>query len=72
MEGATRCAVRAALERDSKDYWARATLAELEGLSSKKPVVEAALKSAVAVADNDWFKLNSSREQLLLYTDPFS
>jgi tetratricopeptide (TPR) repeat protein len=69
MEGAVRWAVRGALERKPKDYWARATLAELEGLSSKRQVVEAALKSAVAVADNDWFKLNSSREQLLLYKD---
>ena len=69
MEGGVRWAVRGALERDSKDYWARATLAELEGLSSKKEIVEAALKSAVAVADKDWFKLNSSREQLLLYKD---
>ncbi len=69
MEGGVRWAVRGALERDSKDYWARATLAELEGLSSQKQVVEAALKSAVAVADGDWFKLNSSREQLLLYKD---
>jgi tetratricopeptide (TPR) repeat protein len=69
MEGAVRCAVRGALEKDAKSYWARATLAELEGLSNKKEIVEAALKSAVAVADNDWFKLNSSREQLLLYKD---
>jgi len=69
MAGGVRWAVRGALERDSKDYWARATLAELEGLSSKKEIVEAALKSAAAVADKDWFKLNSSREQLLLYKD---
>ena len=69
MEGGVRWAVRGALEKDSRDYWARATLAELEGLSNKKEVVEAALKSAVAVADKDWFKLNSSREQLLLYKD---
>jgi tetratricopeptide (TPR) repeat protein len=69
MEGGVRWAVRGALERDPKDYWARATLAELEGLSNKREIVEAALKSAVAVADKDWFKLNSSREQLLLYRD---
>jgi hypothetical protein len=69
MEGGVRWAVRAALEKNSKDYWARATLAELEGLSNKKEVIEAALRSAVAVADKDWFKLNSSREQLLLYKD---
>jgi hypothetical protein len=53
MEGGVRWAVRGALERDSKDYWARATLAELEGLSSKKEIVEAALKSAAAAADNN-------------------
>jgi tetratricopeptide (TPR) repeat protein len=69
MEGGLRWALRGALQKDPKDYWARATLAELEGLSSKKEIVEAALKSAVAVADKDWFKLNSSREQLLLYRD---
>jgi tetratricopeptide (TPR) repeat protein len=69
VEGGVRWALRGALEKNSKDYWARATLAELEGLSSKKEIVEAALKSAVAVADKDWFKLNSSREQLLLYRD---
>jgi tetratricopeptide (TPR) repeat protein len=69
MEGGVRWAVRGALDRNSKDYWARATLAELEGLSNKKEIVEAALKSAAAVADKDWFKLNSSREQLLLYKD---
>ena len=69
MEGGVRWAVRGALDRNSKDYWARATLAELEGLSNKKEIIEAALKSAAAVADKDWFKLNSSREQLLLYKD---
>jgi hypothetical protein len=69
MEGCVRWAVRGALEKNPKDYWARATLAELEGLSNKKAIVEAALKSTVAVADNDWFKLNSSREQLLIYKD---
>jgi len=67
MEGGVRWAVRGALEKDSQDYWRAATLAELEGLSNKKEVIEAALKSAVAVADKDWFKLNSSREQLLIY-----
>ncbi len=69
MEGGVRWAVRGTLEKDPQNYWARATLAELEGLSNKKAIVEAALKSAAAVADKDWFKLNSSREQLLLYKD---
>jgi tetratricopeptide (TPR) repeat protein len=66
MAGGVRWALEAALEKEPKDYWARATLAELEVLVSAKPVVETAFKSAIAVADKDWFKLNSSLEQLLL------
>ncbi|HWP56524.1 MAG TPA: TRAFs-binding domain-containing protein [Candidatus Acidoferrales bacterium] len=69
MEGGIRWAARGALEKDPKDYWARATLAELEALVSPKETVEAAYRSAVAAADRDWFKLSSSREQLLLLKD---
>jgi tetratricopeptide (TPR) repeat protein len=66
MEGAVRWAVRGALERNPKDYWARISLAELEVLVGARQAVDAAYKSAVAVADKDWFKLNSSRQQLEL------
>lgn len=69
MEGGVRWAIRGALERDPKDYWARATLAELEVLVGTKQVVDAAYKNAVAVADKDWFRLNSSRQQMLLLKD---
>jgi len=69
MEGGVRWALKAALEKESKDYWARATLAELEILANTKSVVESAYKSAIAVADKDWFKLNSSLQQLLLLKD---
>ena len=69
MEGGVRWAVRGALEKDAKDYWARVTLAELEVLVSARETAEAAYRNAVAVADRDWFKLNSSREQLLLLKD---
>jgi tetratricopeptide (TPR) repeat protein len=69
MEGGVRWAIRGALERDPKDYWARVTLAELEVLVGTKPVVDAAYKNAVAVADKDWFRLNSSRQQMLLLKD---
>jgi tetratricopeptide (TPR) repeat protein len=65
IEGGVRWAARAALEKNPKDYWARATLAELEVLIGTKDTVEEACKSAVAVADKDWFKLNSSQHQLL-------
>ncbi|HEX2242520.1 MAG TPA: TRAFs-binding domain-containing protein, partial [Gammaproteobacteria bacterium] len=66
MEGGVRWAIRGALERNPKDYWARISLAELEVLVGAKQAVDAAYKNAVAVADKDWFKLNSSRQQLEL------
>jgi hypothetical protein len=69
MEGGVRWDVRGALEKDPKDYWARVTLADLEVLVSKKDIVEDAYKSAVAVAEKDWFQLNSTRQQLLLLRD---
>ncbi|HEY7554587.1 MAG TPA: TRAFs-binding domain-containing protein [Candidatus Binatia bacterium] len=66
MEGGVRWDVRGTLEKDPKDYWARVTLAELEVLSGPKNIVQDAYRSAVAVADKDWFKLTSSRQQLEL------
>ena len=65
MEGGVRWAVRFALEKNPRDYWARATLAELEVLVGNKKTVEEACKRAVAVAEKDWFNLNSSLQQLL-------
>ena len=65
MEGGVRWAVRAALERNPRNYWARATLAELEVLVGNRESIEEACKSAVAVAEKDWFNLNSSLQQLL-------
>src|ERR1043166_2493731 len=69
MEGGIRWAIRGALEKGPKDYWARATLADLEVLVSPKKVVEDAYRDAVAVAEKDWFQLQSSRQQLLLLKD---
>jgi len=66
MEGGVRWAIRGALERNPKDYWARISLAELEVLVGARKAVDAAYRNAVAVADKDWFKLNSSRQQLEL------
>jgi tetratricopeptide (TPR) repeat protein len=69
MEGGVRWALKAAMDKEPKDYWARATLAELEVLVNTKSEIESAYKSAIAVADKDWFKLNSSLQQLLLLKD---
>ncbi|HET6757255.1 MAG TPA: TRAFs-binding domain-containing protein [Burkholderiales bacterium] len=74
IEGGVRWAVRCALEkeketREKEDYYARATLAELEVLVSDSGTIEKAYKHAAAAGDCDWFKLNSSREQLLILRD---
>jgi len=69
MEGGVRWAVRSALEKDPKDYWARVTLADLELLTGEKTVIERAYRAAVAVAEKDRFALDSSRRQLQFLKD---
>lgn len=72
MRGGVRWAIHCALSKEKtekKDYWARVSLADLELLESDTPVVERAYKDAVAVADGNWFNLDSSRQQLLLLRD---
>lgn len=72
LEGGVRWAVRSALTKetpDSKDFWARVTLGDLEVLVSDTPVVEKAYKYAVAAAEKNWFALDSSSQQLLLLKD---
>jgi tetratricopeptide (TPR) repeat protein len=69
MEGGVRWAIHSALAKNEKDYWARATLGDLEVLIGDKETVERAYKDAVAVANKDWFALDSSRRQLTLLKD---
>ncbi|MGE0820854.1 MAG: TRAFs-binding domain-containing protein [Candidatus Binatia bacterium] len=69
MEGGVRWAAQSALARNPKNYWARVTLGDLEVVIGNKETVERAYKDAVAVADKDWFALDSSRQQLLLLQD---
>jgi len=72
MLGAIKWAIRSALSKetvDKKDYWARVSLAELELLVSDTVGVERAYKDAVAVAEGNWFDLDSSRQQLQILKD---
>jgi tetratricopeptide (TPR) repeat protein len=72
IEGGIRWVIRSALAKetvDQKDFWARVTLADLELLVSERSVVERAYRDAVAVADGNWFGLDSCRQQLLLLKD---
>lgn len=66
LEGGVRWAVECALTRNERDYWARVTLADLELLNSSSERVVEAYQDAVAVADNNRFALNSTRQQLAL------
>ena len=69
LEGGVIWACLAAMERNPKDYWTRATWAELELLLGTPERVEQAWREAVAEADKDWFALDSSRQQLLILRD---
>lgn len=65
-------AVRFAAESEtdpSQQYWAKATIGDLEVLVGDPQKVTRAYKTAVAVPDVDWFALHSTREQLLLLQD---
>ena len=61
-----RWAVACALEREPKDYWARAVQAELSLLCGDAAAVKRDWKAAVAAAGRDWFALDSSHQQLQL------
>ncbi|UVT14920.1 MAG: DUF4071 domain-containing protein [Nitrospira sp.] len=58
-----------AQERDAKDYWARASYAELCVLVNPKDAVVREYRTAVAAANRDWFALDSSRQTLELLRD---
>jgi len=58
-----------AQERDKKDYWARASYAELCLLVNPKDAVIREYRNAVAAANRDWFALDSTRQTLELLRD---
>jgi tetratricopeptide (TPR) repeat protein len=58
-----------AQERDRKDYWARASYAELCLLVNPKDAVLREYRTAVAAANRDWFALDSTRQTLTLLAD---
>jgi tetratricopeptide (TPR) repeat protein len=65
MAGAVRFAA-ASEERPGEQYWALATLADLEVLAGSPETVRAAYRKAISRRDGDRFALESSRDQLLL------
>jgi tetratricopeptide (TPR) repeat protein len=69
LEGGVIWACLSALERRPGDYWTRASWAELNVLLNSPDQVEAAWREAAAVADKDWFALDSSRQQMCILRD---
>lgn len=69
IEGGVRWAVNSAIMKDKKDYWAKATLGDIELLISDKDIVRHTYNDAVAVAEKDWFALNSTRQQIQILKD---
>jgi tetratricopeptide (TPR) repeat protein len=69
MEGGVRWAVKCELDRfkdqPNETFWAKVTLGDLETLVGSPASVEKAYKAAVAVAEDNWFALDSSQQQLL-------
>lgn len=69
LEGGLRWSIGCALAANGKDYWARASLAELTLVTTAADdagAVSRDWRAAVAAADKDWFALDSSRQTLLL------
>lgn len=72
MEGGLRWATTSALSKEAinqPDYWARVTLADLELLVSDVGTIKKAYKHAISAAKQDWFSLDSTRQQLKLLQD---
>lgn len=60
----------AACEQDDyQQFWAKATLGDLEVLIGTPGTVQDAYKKAIACAEKDWFALNSTLAQLRLLND---
>lgn len=72
LEGSVRWALNCALDKetpDRMDYWARATMGDLEVLKSNTARVKEAYENAVAAAEDSWFNLDSTCQQLFLLRD---
>ena len=69
MEGGLRWVLKCELDKNKKNYWAQVTLGDLQLLLGKKKDIKQAYKRAIAVADNNWFSLDSTRQQLRILQD---
>ena len=72
MAGGVRWAAISELTKEAvnqPNYWARVTLANLELLVNDAATIEKAFKVAITAARQNWFALDSSRQQLKILQD---
>ncbi len=69
LTGGVLWAALAAGKRDPKDYWAKASFAELCLLVNPRESVVKEYRSTAAAAKSDWFALDSTRQTLSLLHD---
>ena len=69
LPGGVEWAATAEAQTSSRKYWARATLAELALHRGDATAVRRAFGHALGAEDRDWFKLDSTRQQLQLFLD---
>jgi tetratricopeptide (TPR) repeat protein len=72
LEGGVRWAVESALSKETpsyKDYWARVSQGDIEILVSDITTIEKCYKYAISIAENNWFAINSSLQQILILKD---
>ena len=70
LEGGVHWACLSALDKDSHDYWARASAAEFElATADTTAKVVRAFRHAAAAAERDWFAMDSARQQLQILRD---
>jgi tetratricopeptide (TPR) repeat protein len=69
LAGGVRWAAHSAQQRAPRDYWARASEAELALLLQPRDAVVREYREAIAAANRDWFALDSTRQTLVLLRD---
>jgi len=69
LRGGVRWAIKCALEKNSKDYWANVSLADLEILTSDHRTVLKKYKWAIKNSNQKLFNLDSTKQQLLILKD---
>ena len=66
LTGGVLWAALSAQKRDPKDYWSKATFAELCLLVNSRDAIVREFRATVAAAKGDWFALDSTRQTLIL------